>query len=196
MKEELAKIHKAQNAKDYPDIELEKGEYVVLCMERSKIGLIGIWGCVGFIILILCIALIAFSSQGIMNNTVFANTAAQDQMKHGLFVGVIMLFILLILGGLAGQFIYKSNRMYVTNLRAIQKIRTSLFSNSTNVIDLKRIEDVSYKQTSMIDHIFHFGTLRMSTVGEETTYTFPYLDTPSDEVQTISHLIQERKNVK
>ena len=53
MKEELAKIHKAQNAKEYPDIELEKGEYVVLCMERSKIGLIGIWGCVGFIILIL-----------------------------------------------------------------------------------------------------------------------------------------------
>jgi len=194
MKAELEKIHQAQAAKEYPDIDLEKGEHVVLCMERSKIGLAGIWIGVGLIILVVCIALISFSAQGFIDNTIFANTSAQEQMKRGLYVGIFALFILLILAGLAGHFIYKSNRMYITNMRAIQKVRTSLFSNSTNIIDLKRIEDVSYKQSSLLEHIFHFGTLRMSTVGEETTYTFSFLDTPHDEVKTISHLIQNRKD--
>jgi hypothetical protein len=34
----------------------------------------------------------------------------------------------------------------------------------------------------------------MSTVGDETTYTFPWLDTPNDEVNTISHLVYENKH--
>ena len=37
------------------------------------------------------------------------------------------------------------------------------------------------------------GVLRMSTVGDETTYTLKYVDTPHDEVKTISHLVYECK---
>ena len=103
---------------------------------------------------------------------------------------------MIIFGGIVGQSIYNQNQMYITNLRAIQKQRTSLFSNSTNIIKLSRIEDVSYHQTSLFEHIFSVGTLRMSTVGDETTYTFPYLSTPQDEIKEISHLVAKKHNDK
>lgn len=195
MKKELAKIRSAKSAKQYSDISLEKDEYVVLCLERSRIGVIGIWAVVGLVILVLCAALFHITG----NSSAIADTSfikMNEQMLHGLRVLMLGLFAVMIIGGLLGQYIYNGNKMYITNMRVIQKVRNSLFSNSTNIIDLKQIEDVSYKQTSLVDHIFHFGTLRLSTVGDETTYTFPLLDTPSDEVATISHLIYERKGIK
>ena len=81
--------------------------------------------------------------------------------------------------------------MYITNHRAIQNIRTSIFNTSTNVIELERIEDVSFHQKGFFGAIFNIGTLRMSTVGDETTYTFEMLDTPTDEVETISKLVRD-----
>ena len=193
MKKELASIRSAKSAKQYTDVDLEKDEYVVLCLERSRIGIIGIWCCVGVIILVLCLTLIAVIGNG---ETIAALSYIKlnEQMLHGLRVLMFALFALIIAAGFIGQYIYNGNKMYITNMRVIQKIRNSLFSNSTNIIDLKRIEDVSYKQVSLTDHLFRFGTLRLSTVGEETTYTFPMLDTPRDEVKTISHLVHERKN--
>ncbi|MBR1939192.1 PH domain-containing protein [Candidatus Saccharibacteria bacterium] len=195
MKKELASIRSAKSAKQYTDVDLEKDEYVVLCLERSRIGIIGIWCCVGVIILVLCLTLIAVIGNG---ETIAALSYIKlnEQMLHGLRVLMFALFALIIAAGFIGQYIYNGNKMYITNMRVIQKIRNSLFSNSTNIIDLKRIEDVSYKQVSLTDHLFRFGTLRLSTVGEETTYTFPMLDTPRDEVKTISHLVHERKNSK
>ena len=195
MKKDLASIRSAKSAKQYTDVDLEKDEYVVLCLERSRIGIIGIWCCVGVIILVLCLTLIAVIGNG---ETIAALSYIKlnEQMLHGLRVLMFALFALIIAAGFIGQYIYNGNKMYITNMRVIQKIRNSLFSNSTNIIDLKRIEDVSYKQVSLTDHLFRFGTLRLSTVGEETTYTFPMLDTPRDEVKTISHLVHERKNSK
>jgi hypothetical protein len=192
MKKELAKIRSAKSAKKYSDVSLEKDEYVVLCLERSRIGLIGIWACVGLVVLILCVAVIhIMGNSSTITDTSFIKM--NEQMMHGLRVLVLGLVVVMVIGGFLGQYIYNGNKMYVTNMRVIQKVRNSLFSNSTNIIDLKQIEDVSYKQNTLIDHIFHFGTLRLSTVGDETTYTFTLLDTPSDEVTTISHLVHERK---
>ena len=33
----------------------------------------------------------------------------------------------------------------------------------------------------------------MSTVGDETTYTFKYVDTPTDELEKITHLVHMEK---
>ncbi|MBQ6605362.1 hypothetical protein IJH66_00005, partial [Candidatus Saccharibacteria bacterium] len=57
-----------------------------------------------------------------------------------------------------------------------------------------RIEDVSFKQSGIFDYLFKIGTIRMSTVGDETTYTFPFVDTPTDEVEMIAHLIHLSKD--
>ena len=89
--------------------------------------------------------------------------------------------------------VYKGNRLYVTNKRLIHYEQTSLTAKSVNTIDLVSVEDVSFKQKGLIDQIFQLGSLRMSTVGDETTYTFKYAAKPTDEIETISYLIHVAK---
>lgn len=190
MKEELAQVKHARSVKDYPDIGLEADEHVVLHFKRSRIGIIAIWAMVAFCIIVLSIAIILISPTIKLNNTMLTiNEASLDYLRIGIFA----LYAIIIAGGIIGQSIYNANEMFITNHRAIQKSRTSLFANSTNIIELRRIEDVSFRQESLIDHLCQIGILRMATVGDETTYTFKYLDTPHDEVKIISHLVYESK---
>ncbi len=193
MKKELSQIKHARSAKEFPNIDLAEDEYVILSIERSKLGIIVIWFVVGFLAVALTTAVILLCNTATIENSYFNVNAAS---KGYLALGVVALYFLLIFCGIVGQSIYKSNHMYITNRRAIQTIRTSLFNNSTNIIELAKIEDVSYRQTSLWDHIFQIGTLRMATVGDETTYTFPYLDTPHDEVDQISKLVQNTRPKK
>lgn len=186
MKEALSNIKHERSAKQYPEIDLQKGEYVVLEMKRAKIGVALIWAMVALCVVLLSIVVIAIKNSGEATNTLFP---FNDAAKSYLWMLVILFYITIFAGGFIGQTIYTSNRMYITNKRAIQKIRLSLFANQTQIIELAKIEDVSFRQTSIIDHILQVGTLRMSTVGNETTYTFNMLDTPRDEVETISQLV-------
>ena len=72
----------------------------------------------------------------------------------------------------------------------------SLVSTSFNAIDLSSIEDASFRQDSLMQKLFHYGTFRLSTVGDETTYTFKYSDiTPSD-LKAVIKLISNAKSVK
>lgn len=190
MKEELAQVKHARSAMDYPDINLEADEHVVLHFKRSRMGIIAIWTMVAFCIIILSLSLILISKKVNLNDTLL--TLTEDSLSY-LRIAIFAVYAIIFAGGIIGQTIYDANEMFITNRRAIQKSRTSLFSNSTNIIELRRIEDVSFRQESLIDHVFQIGILRMSTVGDETTYTFKYLDTPHDEVKIISHLVYESK---
>lgn len=191
MKTELSKVQHARSAKDFPEIDLEQDEYVVLHIKRSRIGVAFIWAVVAVLVIALSLTLIFFAnSSASIENTVFQ---MNDASRHYLRLVIFFLYILVFFGGFVAQSIYDANHIYVTNRRVVQKSRSSIFANSTNIIELRRIEDVSFHQSSLIDHICSFGTLRMSTVGDETTYTLKYVDTPHDEVKTISHLVYECK---
>ena len=41
--------------------------------------------------------------------------------------------------------------------------------------------------------IFHYGTLRLATVGDETTYTFKYSDITPEDMKAISKMITDAK---
>ncbi|MBO4855081.1 PH domain-containing protein [Candidatus Saccharibacteria bacterium] len=190
MKDELAQVKHARSAKDYPDINLEADEHVVLHLKRSRIGIIGIWSMVAFCAIILSLALILISKNIDFDDTLLTiNDASLSYLR----IAIFSLYAIILAGGVIGHSIYNANEMFITNHRAIQKSRSSLFANSTNIIELRRIEDVSFRQESLFDHLFQIGILRMATVGEETTYTFRFLDTPHDEVKIISHLVYENK---
>ena len=64
MKTELVKIHHARSEKDFPDIDLEPEEFVVLHIKRSKIGYIMIWAgeILGFVLLTLVLLFLVADS--------------------------------------------------------------------------------------------------------------------------------------
>ena len=188
MKSDLAKIHHARSIQDFPDIDLEADEWVVLHVARAKIGLMLIWASEVLGLIVLTVALCLLTISG--DNALGLNSASVGY----LYLVIFALFGVLFISGIIGTTIYKSNHLYITNRRVVQKTRPSLFSNSTNIIDLKGIEDVSFRQSGILDYILKLGTIRMSTVGDETTYTFPFVENPKDEIKTITHLVHQAKN--
>ncbi len=189
MKPELIHLRHARSKKDFPEITLEEDEYVELVLRRSKIFLVMIWlgVLVGFVIL--TAILILFAHGGLSSATFKINSAT----KSYLYLLVFMLYLAIVLVGVVSTITFLGNKLFITNKRAIQMSMTSLFSKSTNVIDLGSIEDVSFKQNGIFEYIFQLGTIRMSTVGDETTYTFPFVNTPRDELDAITHLVHSIK---
>lgn len=189
MKKSLEELRHARSQKDFPFLSLEAEEYVELVITRSTFALVFIWfvAIVSILLVIICAILVA-------NTTTGETLLPTVNLIPALALVMPLLIILILLISVVATKVHFGNKLYITNKRAIQTLMTGLFSHSTNVVELSRIEDVSFKQSGIIQSILHYGTIRMSTVGDETTYTFPYVDTPTDEIQTISHLIHIIKN--
>ncbi len=173
--------------KQLPGIAFEKGEHLVLVIKRTKLIPLGFWAgaFICSIVLIAASILINGGSSLIFN---------LDPTSRSFFLMIILVVLGTIwIATLISTHVYSGNCLYVTNKRLIQNSVTSLFSSSTNVIDLVAVEDVSFKQSGIFEHMFSVGTLRMSTIGSETTYTFENVDTPTDELEIITHLVHIEK---
>ena len=187
MKSSLVRIRHARSKKDFPFLPLEEGEYVELAIFRSKVGLILIW-----VVVLIALVLLGFTlatAIGALSRSVMLNS--KTMLYFWVFTACLALVCLGL--GLIASRIYLGNKLYVTNRRLIHHKVDSLFTKSVNIIELKRIEDVSFKQNGLFDHLFSMGTIRLSTVGDETTYTFKYVDTPEDEIELIAHLVHNQK---
>lgn len=186
MKEDVIKLRHERSLKDYPGLALEDDEFVELEIKRSRAGLVLIWGAVVLlsIVMAVCIAVLGLSGDAINMNA---------SARNYLLMLLIILMVLFIVAGLVLSYVYKGNRMYVTNHRIIRYATDALFAHSKNVINLVSVEDVSFRQNSIIQNLLRYGTIRLSTVGDETTYSFPFVDTPTDELDIISHLVHVAK---
>ena len=189
MKADLAKLHHARSAKDFPGLDLMSDEYVVLAIGRSRLGLILIWA--GEIAGFVALTVVLFLLIGVGDKDALFRVNASA--KSYIYMFVFALYGLLIITGLVGTWLYKNNHLYITNKRAIQHRRPNLLAKSVSIIDLQSIEDVSFRQSGLMDYMLRMGTIRMATVGDETTYTFAYADTPRDEIKIITHLVHGAK---
>ena len=116
-----------------------------------------------------------------------------DMGRNFLCIILSALMAAAFLVGLVALRVYKGNRLYITNKHVIQFVMNSLVSSSINIIDLASVEDASFRQDSLLQKLFHYGTFRLSTVGDETTYTFKYSDISPAQLRTVTKLITEAK---
>ena len=184
MDENLSKIRHDRSVKDFPFLKLEDDEYVEFAFRRAKICLMLILGgtAVGLILILLAFLLVLLGQ------------AMIDEMgKNFLFIILTALLVSALIIGMVALKIYRGNRLFITNKHAIQLVMATLVSSSVNVIDLSSVEDVSFRQNGILQKMFHYGTLRLATVGDETTYTFPYSDISSEDLRAISKLISNAK---
>lgn len=190
MKKDLVRLRHARSTKDFPGLKLESDEYVELAIKRSPVGLILIWTgeAVGFLALLI---LLAFMMGGGGTSPV---SSLSGSGKSFMYFVIYLLMAVMFVAGLIGTHVYRGNTLYITNHRVIQNAVESLMAKSTNVVELSKIEDVSFNQKGLFEYVFKLGTIRMSTIGDETTYTFKFADMPVDEMEVISHLIHIEKN--
>lgn len=192
MKEDLIKLHHARSQHDFPGLNLEEREYVEFDIRRTPIGVGFIWG------LAILAVFVLFLSLGLMwtDTNVTTTLGLNERAMSYLYLIIVVLLGVTLLAAAVTVYVYKSNRLVVTNNRLFHYQALSLFAKSTNVIDLSSIEDVSYSQVGLIDYIVHIGTIRLSTVGDETTYTFKWVSIPKDELDAITHLVHVAKEKK
>ena len=184
MDESLVKIRHDRSVKDFPALKLEDDEYVEFYFKRAKVCLFMIWFGTFFGLAVILLAFLL----------VLLGQSMIDEMgKNFLFIILFALLAAALLIGLFALKIYNGNKLFITNKRAMQFVMLSPVSTSINIIDLLSIEDASFRQDSLPQKLFHYGTLRLATVGDETTYTFPYSDILPEQLRAVTELISKAK---
>ena len=107
---------------------------------------------------------------------------------------LLMLAILCALIGYAAIWIYQRNQFFLTNESVIQEIQHGLFFHHEQTVSLGSIEDASYKRRGILQHLFNYGTMRLSTEGEETTYRFAFVENPKQQIAIVSNAVEAFKN--
>jgi hypothetical protein len=194
MSEEV-KQRAEESHKKHPNLNLSDGEYVIVAVKRHPIGLLQIWG----VLAVVALTLVAVFAAFILNDTSsplvgVAGNAEQVQAVGGLILGGLM--VLLALGGWAATYIYNGNRFYLTNESVIQEIQTSLFSKYEQTASLGNVEDASYKQSNPLQLLLNYGSIRLSTQGDETTYRFTYVANPKQHIATLNNAVEAFKNYR
>lgn len=184
-----AKARHEASKKKYPSLNLSSGEFIISAIKRHPIGLVSIWLITGSLVLFMLFVLASIASP----NTVNSAGIGQEGTPM-LALVLLMLTILFFLGGVIATVVYDANRFYLTNESVIQHIQTSLFARKEQIISLNNIEDASFRQTGIIQHIFGYGSLRLSTEGDETTYRFNFVSHPQRQVHTLNDAVEAFKN--
>ena len=184
MDENLAKIRHDRSKKDFPGLRLEDDEYVEFAFKRASICLIMIIVGTGLALIIILLGFL----------TMLMGQALLDDMgKNFMYIILVALLAAAIVIGLVALRVYNGNKLFITNKHVIQMLMISPIVSSVNVIDLSSIEDASFRQENILQNLFHYGTFRLSTVGDETTYTFKYSDISGEELNAVTKLITDAK---
>lgn len=183
---EVQHRHEA-SVKKFPDLNLSPHEYIVAAIPRSFVGIF-----IPSIITALCIAA---AMSIVMNYSFIADSLGVPMSSFGMVAFIcVLLSILFLIGGYVSLWIYLNNRFFLTNESVIQEIQTGLFTHKEQTVSLANIEDASYKQIGPIQMILNYGSIRLSTEGEETTYRFDYVAKPKYYLSILNNAVEAFKN--
>lgn len=179
-----------ESIRRYPHLNLSEGEFVISAIKRHPIGVLSIWVIVILAVLMVIAIPAILVSSGMVPFQFTAGTAINGSLV------LILVIVLLILAGVVATAVYEANRFYLTNESVTQYIQTSLFSRKDQTISLANIEDASYRQKGIIQTVFNYGTIRLSTEGEETTYRFMFVADPERQVKLLNDAVEAFKNFR
>ncbi len=172
----------------YPTLNLSDGEYVISAIKRHPIGVLQIWAVVIVAILMFVIGIVLTMDGSVINHAFAPDSARWLAM---IFLGLI---VMVFLGGVVATIVYDGNRFFLTNESVTQHIQMSLFSKKEQTISLLNIEDASFRQSGVLQSFLNYGSLRLSTQGDETTYRFNYVADPGKQVALLNNAIEAFKN--
>jgi uncharacterized membrane protein YdbT with pleckstrin-like domain len=189
--EEVKRRHE-ESRKKYPHLNISEAEYVISAVKRHPIGILQIWAVA---VLLMGTFGVLFGMLMLSENSILADSFDSAETANTVGVALLgVLFTLIGMGAFLATYIYNSNRFYLTNESVIQEIQTSLFNRHEQTVSLSNIEDASYKQDGIVAHLIGYGTIRLSTEGDETTYRFTYVTNPKRHIAVLNNAVEAFKN--
>ena len=183
------KVKHDQSVQLYPGLNLSESEYVIIEVRRHIVGVI-LQLLVGFILVILL--LVALLNYDLVSSTLGLTGLMSNNLFGGLMIAALISVICLLT--YFTYFIYSNNRFYLTNESVIEQIQLGLFNHKEQTISLGSIEDASYSQESLIEEMIDYGSIRLSTIGDETTYRFKFVANPKQAIDTLNTAVELFKN--
>lgn len=150
---------------------LVAGEHVVVVVRRHIIGLIFIYlqALVG-IVAVFAVLFFAFPQS-------FSNL---DSQGNRLILALVILGVaILVLFLFVATYVYRQNKLLVTDKNLIQINQQSLFIRKISRLSMSNVEDVTADQRGILPTIFNYGTLHIQTAGERPNFEFPYCPKPN-----------------
>jgi uncharacterized membrane protein YdbT with pleckstrin-like domain len=174
----------------YPELRLSIGEYVIEEVRRHPIGIISIWFVAGLMMLIVLAIVPLYVANQQFISQLFMVPAEDLPAASVIMVPVLIMTAVIALGGFIATIVYQGNRFYLTNESVVQHLQYSLFSTKQQVVNLINVEDASSTQFGIIEQLLNYGTLRLSTQGEETIYNFRFVANPKKVVADVNDAME------
>lgn len=179
--------HEASRLK-HPHLNLSAGEYVILDIRRHPIGLLSIWA-----IATLLGAIVVSAWWYILSHP-----GSEEPIVSAASAGNVSLFTigLLVLVGLfavAATIIYRGNIFILTNESVIQKVQNGLISQAEKTINLENVKDARFEQHGFVQHIIGYGSIHLTTEGDQDNYTFYLVAKPKEQLAVINNVIEAVK---
>lgn len=184
--DEIRKRHEDSVAQ-YPWLNLSEHEYVIAAVPRHPIGMLAPFSITAIVSALVLVALIYYPEL----STPLGFTSASAPLAYVIGGLLIVAFIL---GGYLAMWVFANNRFFLTNESVIQEIQMSIFSKREQTVSLMNIEDASFTQRGPLQILLNYGSIRLSTEGDETTYRFDYVANPRHHIATLNNAVEAFKN--
>jgi len=185
---ERQRLHESSK-EAYPLLNLSAGEYVISAVRRHPIGLI-LPLAAGTLLIGLALAIL-FNYDVLVEALSITGILASIS---SVAIPILVFVVVIGLGMFVSYYVYVNNKFFLTNESVIQEIQTSLFSRQEQTVSLGNIEDASYTQQGILQQVFNYGDIRLSTEGDETTYRFSYVANPKNHIARLNDAVEAFKN--
>lgn len=105
-------------------------------------------------------------------------------------IGFLMIGFIIFLT-LATIWIWRRNRIIITNHHIVDIDQIGLFGRSVSTLRLEEIQDISAKVNGPLQNIMGYGTIIIQTAGERENFVFDFVPNPYDLERDI---LEARKN--
>ncbi len=89
-------------------------------------------------------------------------------------VSVTLAFIVILIA----TFIYRQNRLILTDRNLTQTLQYGLFNRKVSQLNMTNVEDVTAIQNGILSTVFNVGTLKIETAGEQMNFNFSFCPNP------------------
>ena len=176
-----------ESLKQFPSLNLSDHEYIISAIRRHPIGMLA-----PLIATSLSLSMMFIL---IFNYPFISELLGLPMSTYGSVLTIgILLAVLFMAGGYLAVWVYMNNRFFLTNESVIQEIQLSVFVHKEQTVSLMNIEDASYSQKGPLQILLNYGSIRLSTEGEETTYRFDYVANPKVQIAILNNAVEAFKN--
>lgn len=177
-----------RSVQEHPGLNLSSHEYIINAVRRHPIGLVIPVGLTVFLVALVASILINYP-------LIMEALGVFDPPAFGpVFLIGFLLILLFGIGGYISVWVYMNNRFFLTNESVIQELQQSLFIRKEQTVSLVNIEDASFDQRGILQTLLNYGSIRLSTEGDETTYRFTYVSNPKKQIEVLNNAVEAFKN--